>query len=115
MRTYFPPLLGELSTLGIARNATLEAKSILAWRKCIDDNCASFVVNVTYGPTEFTPLVLYFTNELGPPTMEERLFQCVVREREVVYPYLCLQVTKSVYTESSAAHVLFSVSWHHLT
>ena len=80
VRTYFPVLepgampLVELSTLGIARNATFAVKRIVAWRSCVSDNRTSFVENVTDDPAEFTPLVLHFANEPGPPTMGDSFF-----------------------------------------
>jgi len=35
------------------------------------------VLRVAYDPTEFTPLVLHFINELAPPMTEKRFVYCV--------------------------------------
>lgn len=61
--------LVELSTLGMARNATFAVKSTVPWETCVSDSRTGWVVSKTYDPAELAPLVLHFANELGPPVI----------------------------------------------
>ena len=72
----------ELSTVGIAKNATFAVKSTVPWKPYVNGDRTSFVENATYNPAEFTPLVLHFINEFGPPKKRKRSFDVPSTNKE---------------------------------
>lgn len=89
VRGLFLVLLVELSTVGIARNATFAVKSTVPWRAYINDGHGNFAANTTYDPTEFTPLVLHLINEFGPPATVKRSSSVPFTSEGATYPHLC--------------------------